>query len=234
MQLKLGDIPEAILILQNIIAVLPNHFPTRIKLLEAYISLAYESRQEGRYAEYKSTLENALGVSIDGFKYATRSVWLFRFVGRILTLFLKDNILCNSDLLQKLLMDLRTFVKESDSKLLDDYKSSFGSSSIGSLFECCVVSLIISVREASEFADLQAFCLYDLALCTYYGYMRQKDKIVILKKATQIIRLCIEILPDSSMFWNAAGVFLQTLDLARSQHCFIKATYLASLVCSIS
>jgi tetratricopeptide (TPR) repeat protein len=223
----LGNAAEASNILQKIIAAIPNHLPTRIKLIEAHIGLAHEKREEGSKAGYQIILENALRVAVDGFNYPTKSVWLFRFVGRILTLFLKDNMECNADLLVKLLDALKKFAQDSDSKFLDDYHSSFTSFP---LFKCCVISLIVSCRQAHEFADLQALCLYDLALCTYYGYMRQEENILILRKAIQIIRICIDILPDSDLFWNAAGVFLQSVDLARSQHCFIKATYLSNSV----
>lgn len=216
--------PEAISILQKILENCPNHFPTRIKLVEAHISLANLVRRDGSYAGYKNILENALIVCIDGFDYPTKSVWLYRFTGRILTLFMKDSISYDQELLKKALSLMKTGSIESDSEFLQDYKI------LGALFECSVRCIMISLREAREYDDLQAVCLYDLALCFYYGYLRQGKNVMILKKAVQIIRLCIEILPDSDMFWNTAGVFLQTLDLARSQHCFIKAAYLSNSV----
>ena len=221
--LKLGEEGEAIVILQNLIDNIPNHLPTRLKLIEAHIGLARGKRKEGTFAAYQSILENALGVAVEGFKYH-KSIWLFRFVGRILTLLLIDNMGCGTDLLNNLLNNLKEFQHDSDVKFLDDYHSN------DLLFKCCLLSLIVSCRLAHDLEDLQAFCLYDLALCSYYGYMRQQENTFILKKATQIIRTCIEILPNNAMFWNAAGVFLQTLDVGRSQHCFIKATYLSNSV----
>ena len=225
-QLKLGDVQDAISGLHKILESLPHHFPTRIKLIEAYIGLANERKKMGSFGGYHESLESSLKFCVDGLKFPSKSVWPFRFIGRILTLFLMDGIVCSPDLLSNCFNLLQSYLTDSDGKIFNEILNIIGDSPFQTLIKCSLTSLIIACREARELPDLQAFCLYDLSLCSYFGYVRVKDKIL-LRNAIKMIRLCIEVLPDNYMFWNAAGVLLQSFDLSRSQHCLIKSAYLS-------
>jgi tetratricopeptide (TPR) repeat protein len=125
--LKLGEIVKAASEFQKLLKSIPNHFPTRVKLVETYISLANEKRQSGSYAGYKEYLRCALEISIEGLKYPFKSVWLFRFIGRILTLFMKNGIICSGEILDTCLNSMNLFIRDTDENFLQDCNISFAS-----------------------------------------------------------------------------------------------------------
>ena len=227
--LRLGDPLEAISLLEKILVIFPQHLPTRIKLISAYMLIADEKRQIVGCFGYKNSLESALKLSINGLNHSVKSVWILRYIGRILMLFIKNEIFCDEEILDTIISN--TWVQqETETEFNPIYISELKTLREKRLFECTIRCLLLSCKLSLGFADLHAFCMYDLAICTYFCHVRAKRNNGILKASIQIIRSCIETLPDVDIFWNAAGIFLESLDLGRSQHCLIKSICISDSV----